>query len=320
MGDTFKLTFCGTRGTRTVTGPQYNRFGGHTTCLYVQAGARHLIFDSGSGVIGLSKRLLGAHFQSGDPNPLVTYLFHTHAHFDHICGLPYFAPFYVPNTTTYIYGPRSPICSFKEAASRLIESPFHPVSLHEMPGEKHWLEIGEPDVVYFVKGERAPLLLRPYHASQRHLVPDPDQVETTIECLRGYSHPKCGVMIYRITHAGRSVTFATDVEGYVLGDQRLIRFASGSDVLIHDAMYTRERYTSKPVPTQGWGHSTVEIAADTAKQANAKRLYLIHHDPDHDDDELERIESIAQNHFAESISARDGDTLDLIETFEPAAS
>lgn len=315
MGERFELTFFGTRGSRTVHGEQYLEYGGHTTCVGFKIGERQIIFDSGSGVVDLGQALIGEHFSSGRKGPVISYLFHTHCHYDHICGLPYYTPLYLANSTTYIYGPRSTQQSFEESIKQFIHPPLHPISLHEMAGEKVWNTVSEADTIYFIKGEEVPRVVRAQHAQYTGDIPDPAEVEVTIRCLFGYNHPKNGVMIYRIEAAGRAVVFATDVEGYVHGDQRLISFAKGADVLVHDAMYTEERYTQTPVPTQGWGHSTLEIATDAARQANVKRLYLIHHDPSHSDATLNEMEKVAQTRFPATISARCNTSVDLINEF-----
>ncbi|MEO1271729.1 MAG: MBL fold metallo-hydrolase [Myxococcota bacterium] len=315
MVERFELTFYGTRGTRTVYGEQHRIYGGHTTCVGFRAGTRQIILDSGSGIVGLGNRLIQEHFASGSTDPLTTYLFHTHTHYDHICGLPYYVPLFLANATTYIYGPRNTQGSFREAIERFIHPPYHPVALHEMAGEKLWFEVGEPDVVYFLKGQEQPIILRTQHARQKALMPPDEQVEVVVRCLRGYNHPKNGVTIYRVECGGRSVVFATDVEGYVHGDQRLIQFAKDADVLIHDAMYTQDRYTTGPVPTQGWGHSTVQIATDVALQAEVGRLYMVHHDPSHDDNKLTEMEKLAQQRFSASTVARDNATVNLLEAF-----
>ena len=314
----FKLTFYGTRGTRTVSGPEYSEFGGHTTCVVVEAGDRKLVFDSGSGIVGFGKELVGAHFASGAPGPLVSYLFHTHCHYDHICGFPYYAPLYVPDTTTWVFGPRNPLCSFEEALRTFVHTPYHPVPLYEMEGELRFGEIREPEAVFFVKGQVDPVVVNIKHSELRKAAPAPEDTDVVVRCLRGYNHPKSGVMFYRIEHAGRSVVVATDTEGYVFGDRRLARFASGASVLIHDAMYTKGTYTSDILPTQGWGHSTVRCALQVAELASVGRTYLVHHDPNHGDATLRDMERDARKVHPNAEIARDGTVVDLIDSFPPA--
>ncbi len=129
--------------------------------------------------------------------------------------------------------------------------------------------------------------------------------------MRGYNHPKSGVNIYKVVYDGRSMVYATDTEGYVNGDRRLLQFARGAELLIHDAMYTEARYVSMPVPTQGYGHSTVEIATSLAEKAGVKRLALFHHDPVHDDAALDEVGALGQALFAPTVMARDGLEIDL---------
>ena len=319
MSETFKLTFFGTRGTRTVTGSQNEEFGGHTTCISLEAGTRKLIFDAGSGLVGLGQQIMRGHFQSRAPGPIVTYLFQTHAHYDHICGFPYYGPLYYADSTTYVYGPRNPHMGFEETLTLYVSPPFHPVPLHEMEGTIRWGEVSEPEAIFFVKGQEAPVMVNVKHSQFKLAAPPSQDVELVIRCLRGFNHPKSGVIIYRVEHAGRAVVIATDTEGYVHGDQRLINFSRGADVLIHDAMYTQETYAATTLPTQGWGHATTDCALSVARQAGVPRVYLIHHNPAHSDDELRRIEAQARERYPGAISARDGHCLDLIEAFTPSA-
>ncbi len=314
MSDTFRLTFYGTRGSRTVPGAQAGRWGGHTTCLGIRAGSRELIFDAGSGIVPLGESLVRQHMSAAPQEVLRAYLFQTHTHLDHLCGLPYFIPLYLPLTTLWMLGPRTAHLSFQETIERLLHPPFHPVPLFEMPSLIRWGEIAEPTSALFVRGQHDPLLLNLKHPDQRALAPPPEEIEVAVHTLHGYNHPKCGVTIYRVEHAGRAVVFATDVEGYVHGDQRLIRFARGADVLIHDAMYTADRYANPNTPTQGWGHSTVEIAAEVARAADVGHLYLVHHDPGHDDARLAQMETLGQSLFPRTTSAFDGLSIDLLDT------
>ncbi len=312
----FELTFHGTRGTRTTTGAQNQEFGGHTTCIGLTINGRRLVFDSGSGIVQFGQRILGEHFATGAPGPVVSYLFHTHCHYDHICGFPYYGPLYFADSTTYVFGPRSPGLSFEQALRLYVHPPFHPVPIYEMEGTIVWGEVCEPEAILFVKGQEAPLSVNVKHSTLRKSAPPPEDVELVVRTLRGYNHPKSGVMMYRIEHAGRAVVIATDTEGYVFGDRRLIQFSRGADVLIHDAMYTRETYAETGLPTQGWGHATIDCAANVARAAGVERLYLIHHNPSHNDEELRQIEVRTQALFPGTIAARDGHTLDLLKTFD----
>jgi len=165
--------------------------------------------------------------------------------------------------------------------------------------------------VYFLRGESAPVQVRARHPRHQDGVPQPDDIEARVECMRGYNHPKSGVNIYKVVADGKTLVYATDTEGFVSGDRRLIEFARGADVLIHDAMYTEERYTAASASTQGYGHSTVRIAAELANAAGVGKLLLFHHDPANDDDALDRMEAEGKTFFAQTYMARQGLIIEL---------
>ena len=118
--------------------------------------------------------------------------------------------------------------------------------------------------------------------------------------MRNYTHPKGGVYIYKFeNNSGHSVVFATDIEGYVGGDQRLAKFAHNANILIHDAQYSLAEYNM----FQGFGHSTFVMACEVAKNAGIKKLVLSHHDPKHSDAELKQLEKEAQKIFPDTYLA-----------------
>jgi len=290
----------GCRGSFPVAGTSHQKYGGSTSCVEVRINGRTVILDAGTGITGIGRELNSVK----DPN---VYLFITHAHFDHTLGLPYFNPMYRPDATVRIWGPRnSRFGSFEETIDSLVKPPYHPVPLFEMLSRKSFYDIGESDVIYFLKHNLTPIQLQPCHPDDRSKVPAPEDVEFTVEVLRGYNHPKSGVNHYKIRAGNKSFVYATDTEGYVSGDRRLLNFAQDADLLIHDAMYTEERYVSMPVPTQGYGHSTVEIATTLARLADVKKLVLFHHDPTSDDAYLDQVGDFARGLFPNSVVAADG--------------
>ncbi len=305
MSPEVTVTIHGCRGSFPVSGTEFSRYGGATSCVVVQVGDREIIFDAGSGIIDYGKNILAQAIR--DEEPLCLTMLFTHSHFDHLIGLPYFSPIFHPHSTLHLFGPRSHrFRSFEETIENLIQSPYYPVALHEMRALKHFDNISEADVLYFVRGESAPIKVRAGHPAQSDPIPATDDVDVKIHCMRGYNHPKSGINIYKIEAAGRKIVYATDTEGYVHGDQRLAEFSRGADLLIHDAMYTDEHYTSLPMPTQGYGHSTVQMATKLASIADVDTLCLFHHDPNSTDEILDEVAQRSATLFENSVVARDG--------------
>jgi ribonuclease BN (tRNA processing enzyme) len=204
-----------------------------------------------------------------------------------------------------MFGPRTFYEDIEEALSRAMLAPSFPVALGELKSLKVMSNIEESEVVILDEG-MGPQILNVY-SDEREEAPD----AVKIGVMRSYAHPKGGVSIYKINWAGKSMVYASDTESYIGGDTRLIEFARGTDLLIHDAQYTHEEYVTGPVPKQGWGHSTPEMAIAIAQAAKVKKLVLFHHDPSHDDDTLAEIERKAQEAFPNTILAYEGLTIEL---------
>jgi ribonuclease BN (tRNA processing enzyme) len=122
-----------------------------------------------------------------------------------------------------------------------------------------------------------------------------------VDVFRSPFHPSGSVSVFMVAWGGKSMVYATDTEGVYGGDTRLIEFASGCDLLIHDAQYTSDEYLN--TPRQGWGHSTPEMAICVAQRALAKQLVLFHHDPLHDDAQLDAMQARAQELFPHTLVA-----------------
>lgn len=305
MAGNFSVTFYGVRGSYPTPGPTTARIGGNTPCLHVRAGEHNLIFDAGTGIISLGK-ILTQTFKP-DTTPLNLTLFFTHTHHDHTQGFPFFIPARFQLTTLYIFGPKSLNEDLARVLSLSMLPPVFPITVDELPCERVVRNLNEGEVITFNGTPSEPQVMW----SQRDaevLAENPGAL--CVQVLKSAAHPQ-GVFIYRVVYQGRTLVFATDVESYVGNYQRLIKFAQGADLLIHDAQYTDELYLSAPVPRQGWGHSTWRMAIDTANAANVKQLALFHHEPEHDDDMLEDIEKQAQQVRPATFLAREGMTFEL---------
>ncbi|MBX0326191.1 MBL fold metallo-hydrolase [Oscillochloris sp. ZM17-4] len=294
--DTFLVRFWGTRGSFPVPGPATLRFGGNTTCVEVQAGPHTLIIDAGTGIINLGHEMLRRAREQGGA-PIRATLLLTHMHHDHTQGFPYFPPAYIGTSVLYILGPRTFEEDLEETLNHAVLPPSFPVSLQELPSLKVVRSLQETETVLIDGPEGEPRIQNIY---REQIVAGPDTLRVRIH--KSYAHPRNGVYIYRIEWRGRSMVFASDTEGYVDVDRRLVHFARDTDLIIHDAQYAAADYAAK----QGWGHSTPEMACAVAKAADARRLVLFHHEPRYDDARIAELEREAQAIFPETQAAFEG--------------
>lgn len=306
------VTFWGVRGSYPVPGASTVKYGGNTACVEVDALGHKIVIDAGTGIIGLGQKLLRDFFArsaKGDASPNVITLLLSHTHHDHTQGFPYFTPAYLGASVIYTFGPRSFHEDIHDTMTKAMLAPYHPVDLEELSSLRTFHHVSEAEVVFFSKDSKKdaqPRIMNRFRQKDAAF-----DMGVAIRNIKSYAHPKTGVYVYRIEAGGRSIVYATDTEGYIGGDQRIVQFAKGADLLIHDAQYTDEEYIDAGMPKQGWGHSTWRMAVDVAKAAGVKRLLLFHHDPVHDDAALDRIERDARAAFPECAMAREGLRVEL---------
>ncbi len=298
----FIARFWGTRGSYPVPGPNTLRYGGNTTCVELQIGKHTLILDAGTGIINLGHSLLKRSQQNGGA-PVIATILLTHMHHDHTQGFPYFIPAYIGSSVLHILGPRTFEEELEETLNHAVLPPSFPVSLNEMPSFKIVRSLRETDTVIL---DREPGELYIYNAYHDRIDHSPDRIQVRI--LKSYAHPRNGVYIYRIEWRGKSVVFASDTEGYVDTDRRLVNFARDTDLIIHDAQYSQQDYANSK---QGWGHSTPQMACEVARLCGAKRLVLFHHEPLYTDDVITRLECEAQQLFPNTVAAYEGLEIEL---------
>jgi len=292
MSNELKVKFWGVRGSYPAPGAGTVKYGGNTPSVEVQAGNRTIILDAGTGIIPLGRELARMK-RAGEILLLLS-----HMHHDHTQGFPFFVPAYMPNSKLHIYGPDGTHESMKNVLERNQSSETFPLGLRDMASAKDIQAVRESQVILWDEaGVRV--------AESAIGLSDEAVV---IRIHKSYAHPG-GVFIYRITWRGKSVVYATDTEGYVGTDKRLVNFAKDADVLIHDAQYLDEHYWGGLAgfpSTQGFGHSTVTMACEVAASANTGQLILFHHDPAYADDVLAGMERTAKSLFADSVAAYEG--------------
>ena len=291
MSDELRVKFWGVRGSYPAPGAGTVKYGGNTACVEIRVGERTIILDAGTGIIPLGREL--AHRRATE-----MVLLFSHFHHDHTQGFPFFLPAYMPNARLHIFGPGGTPETLNHILEHNQSSETFPVSLRDMGSAKDIRSVRESQVILW---EETGIRLTESTAGAGH-----DAI--AIRILRSYAHPG-GVFVYRITWRGKSIVYATDTEGYVGTDRRLVQFAKNADVLIHDAQYLEAHYRGQLAgfpATQGYGHSTVTMACEVAFTAEAGQLVLFHHEPAYSDAMVAGMEATARVQFAEARAAHEG--------------
>ena len=303
MKDDFKITFWGTRGSYPVPGKNTIEFGGNTTCLEVSIGKTTIIIDAGTGIIHLGKKIALDYFKEGKANPLELTILFTHLHHDHTQGLPFFTPLHLGQSILHFFGPRNFGMELDTILESSMKPPNFPIHLSTAQSVKNVTTLNENNIILLDANKQTPRMINTFFEK-------PDLKETTIliKVMNDYSHPANGVFVYRIEYGTKSIVFCTDVEGYMYGNTKLIKFAQGTDLLIHDAQYSKEQYTGLSIPTQGYGHSIPEMAIEVARKAEVKNLALTHHDPTIADEQLKENLINYQKKFKNLFYATEGST------------
>jgi phosphoribosyl 1,2-cyclic phosphodiesterase len=274
---TFSVRFWGVRGSIACSGPRTVRYGGNTSCIEMRCGERLLVFDGGTGL-----RYLGQTLKDAASTPLDADLYLTHTHFDHVCGLPFFKPFFDPKNRWRLWaGHLAEGMTLRRVLGEFMMAPLFPV----------------PPQVF-----RARMEYREFKAGDTLRAGEDVAVRTAT-----LNHPD-GATGYRVEYGGRSVCYLTDTE-HVPGapDRNILELIAGADLVIYDSMYTDAEYDTYV----GWGHSTWQEGVRLCRAAGAKRLAVFHHDPEHDDTLLEGIEREVSAALPGSVVAREGLVIEL---------
>ncbi|MBI3789109.1 MAG: MBL fold metallo-hydrolase, partial [Ignavibacteriales bacterium] len=233
-----------------------------------------IIFDAGTGIRNFGDDLIN------NGESVKAFLLITHPHWDHIQGFPFFKPAFISGNELTIIGTERAEKTLSEIISEQMNRIYFPVQLHELKAKIKFIPIRD-------EGE-----MNIFEAKVRTLY---------------VNHPGFTVA-YRLEYNGKVLVYVSDNEPYDRaaaaslsnfeefvkqkynsnsGDpnQRVFDFCKDADVLIHDATYTPEEYIDRV----GWGHSHYLFTLRVAAEANAKRLYLFHHDQNHSDDKVDDI-------------------------------
>jgi len=250
-----KVRCWGARGSIPVSGPEFNRYGGDTTCIEIRSrNDALLVIDAGTGIRRLGCSLV-------EQGRLDLTLLFTHTHWDHVLGLPFFKLLYNPQARIKLYGSPGLQGNIVKLLARVMAPPLFPIPFVELPST----------IDGFVwPGESL-------------------QVDSLTVTRIALSHPNLGAG-YRVEEDGKSFVFLTDNElsQHHRGGRSFEEYAAfcrGADLLVHDAEYTSEEYPGR----RGWGHSHFEDAARLARAAGVNTLGLFHHNQERTDDGVDHL-------------------------------
>lgn len=280
--EAIKVKFWGTRGSIPAPGLGTLKYGGNTACVEVRCGEELIIIDAGSGIVSLGAEL-------SQRMPVKASILFSHLHWDHIQGIPFFRPAYIPGNNFKLYGSKDWDTKLEYALGRQMQSPSFPGTLEEFGAEMKYFDVLEDGAV-FKLGNRDQITVR------------------SVEL----NHPNVSFAL-KIEYSGKSLVYASDTNNVSKPDERLVELARGTDLLIHDAQYTHEEYygLKDGISRERFGHSTPEAAAQVALAANVKKLLLFHHDYLHDDATIERMVQVAAAIFPNTAAASEGMVIEL---------
>ena len=267
----YTIRFWGVRGSIACAGPDTVRYGGNTSCVEIRCGPHLMIFDGGTGLRLLGNELM----RRGPPSPFD--LFFSHTHFDHICGLPFFAPCYDKGASIHIWaGHLRPDKGIEQVLTEMMIAPLFPIPLSTFTATMRFTD--------FIAGE--------------DIVPRPGVRIATAPL----NHPN-GATGYRIEYGGKAVAYVTDTEHRAgQRDPNVLALIDSADVMIYDASYTDDEYPRH----RNWGHSTWEEGVRLADAAGVKTFVIFHHDPAHDDAFMDQVAAAAAQARPGTIVAQEG--------------
>jgi len=272
-----QIQYWGVRGSIPSPGPDTSQFGGNTPCVEVRNSNEPLIImDAGTGIRKLGLDILK------DPAVKEIHILLSHTHWDHIQGLPFFAPLFSPKYTIKLYGPVHYSKNLEQILSQQMDYTYFPVRVEELAANLSFHDITEQELT----------------------------IGSTVRVQTKFVNHPVVCLSYKVIANGKSFVYLTDHEPYrnlfedgdeinreegrlVAEEQTaaIVKFVEGADLLSMDAQYTPEEYKSRI----GWGHSSVDYTYNLARDAGVSELVLFHHDPDRTDAELQRILSGLQD-------------------------
>jgi phosphoribosyl 1,2-cyclic phosphodiesterase len=277
-----KIKFWGVRGSIPAPGPETNRYGGNTSCVSIHTNAGKLIIiDMGTGLMHLGNALMAGPFGKGAGRASILL---SHTHWDHIQGLGFFPPVFIPGNIFTVWGPGGSPHVLESILEGQMDPNFSPLQTLKNLAARFDVCAATPSFI----------------------------AEDLSIHAREHAHGHTTALSFRIEEAGRTFVYASDV-GYPESgpDPAAIAFYKDADVLLHDTTYKPEHQASR----RNRGFSSYEDACTAAVAANAKRLVPFHYDQDYSDDDVDGIiaacRALLDPHGIAVAPAREGDELDV---------
>ena len=263
--ETFEATFLGTNGSCAYNNGKRKKYGSNTTCIAVKTGDELIVFDSGSGIYGLSD-------VTGGSKPPIN-LFFSHYHADHIEGLLFCRELFDPHEKIVIYGSKYKDLDIRGILENYLSPPFSPAGFKDFKAQIDFKTVKGEDAVELPNGARVSIF--------------------------SVSHPG-SALGYRVDYCGKSFCSCCDIElGLHKDGDGLLDFIKGADLLVLDSFF------DDGMVTPGWGHSSWMESATWAKKAGAKQLALLHFSPRITDEDIDVIQEKARAVFPYAFTAAD---------------
>ena len=294
-----KVKFWGVRGSIASPGPATVRYGGNTTCIEIRTDNNELIIlDAGTGIFPLSQSLLSE-------LPVTANVLITHSHWDHIQGLPFFIPNFIPGNTLRLHGAFDPVSGkgVEQVMSVQLQYSYFPVREAEMKARIEYVTLMPGESIQLGSAKITPYMMN-------HPVIDFGyRIEANGKSVffTGDHEPPTNIYDPKDAEFAEYQTFVDEKADYIT------RAMAGVDVLIADCSYTSAEYPAK----KGWGHGTFHSSIHYARRAGAKVLFCTHHEPTRSDDALEAaFNQVLQDHPVQSGDpqyrlAREGDCFEF---------
>jgi phosphoribosyl 1,2-cyclic phosphodiesterase len=270
-----KLVLLGVRGSTPAPGPDFVKYGGHTSCVAVipEGGDDPtLVLDAGTGLRTLTARLSTRAYHGA--------IVLSHMHWDHVQGIPFFAAGDRHASVVDLYVPAQRGETGRQLLSRMMSPPLFPIEPGGLHGDWsfHTLDEGEYEIGGFT--------------------------------LRSadLAHKGGRTLGYRIEDAAGSVAYLPD-HGPVQGtSDEALALVAGVDVMLHDAQFLE----SERAVADEYGHATVDEAIRLAVDGGVGQLVLFHHSPVRTDAQLDEL-AAAISAPVPVVVAREGAVLDVAQ-------